>query len=154
MYLLETINPELNVAGIYLQKILDLSNKKEKNKTDEEVRFNKLKLQGLTLNDESIIKDIDSEYENSKIIQSLKIKKDGDLAGNIYTYEEKEEFKNIIKNVITECINNVYDANFEIKPYKINNETGCANCSFKDVCFKTENQYKIIKIIKTKEGEE
>ena len=155
MYLLETINPNLNVAGIYLQKILNLSIKKDKKKTEEDLKFDNLKLQGLTLNDESILPDIDSEYESSKIIQSLKTKKDGELKGQLYSYEDKEDFKEKIKKIITDCINNVYDADFPIRPYKIDKDTGCSYCSFKDICFKNENQYKIIKIEKEdKEGEQ
>ncbi|MCR5483172.1 MAG: PD-(D/E)XK nuclease family protein, partial [Bacilli bacterium] len=156
MYLLETINPNLNVAGIYLQKILNLSIKKDKKKTEEELKLENLKLQGLTLNDEGILPDIDSEYESSKIIQSLKVTKTtGELKGQLYSYEDKEDFKQKIKKIITDCINNVYDAKFPISPYKIDKDTGCSYCSFKDICFKNENQYKIIKIEKeSKEGEQ
>ena len=156
MYLLETINPNLNVTGIYLQKILNLSIKKDKKKTEEELKLENLKLQGLTLNDEEILPDIDSEYESSKIIQSLKVTKTtGELKGQLYSYEDKEDFKQKIEKVITDCINNVYDAEFPISPYKIDKDTGCSYCSFKDICFKNENQYKIIKIEKeSKEGEQ
>jgi ATP-dependent helicase/DNAse subunit B len=156
MYLLETINPKLNVAGIYLQKILNLSIKKDKKKSEEELKMENLKLQGLTLNDEKILPEIDSEYESSKIIQSLKVTKTtGELKGQLYSYEDKEDFKQKIKKVITDCINNVYEAKFPINPYKIEKETGCSYCSFKDICYKNENQYKIIKIEKeSKEGEQ
>ena len=156
MYLLETINPKLNVAGIYLQKILNISIQKDKKKTEEELKLENLKLQGLTLNDESILPNIDSEYDSSKIIQSLKIKKStGELKGQLYSYEDKEDFKQKMEKVITDCINNVYDAKFPISPYKIDKETGCSYCSFKDICFKNENQYKIIKIEKeSKDGEQ
>lgn len=83
---------------VYIFKILNLSIKKDKKKLEEELKMENLKLQGLTLNDEKILPEIDSEYESSKIIQSLKVTKTtGELKGQLYSYEDKEDFKQKIK---------------------------------------------------------
>lgn len=155
LYLLETTKPELNVAGIYLQHILTGNNRKDPKKTQEELRENELKLDGLTLNDTNIIDKFDMSYENSKMIKSLKVDKACNLpAKRTYTYEEKEDIKNIMKELIKTCVDNVYDANFEIKPILINGnkEDGCKYCSMRDVCYKKDNQYNRIQI--SKEGDE
>ena len=155
LYLLETTKPELNVAGIYLQHILTGNNRKDLKKTQEELRINELKLDGLTLDDTSIIDKFDMSYENSTMIKSLKVNKEGNLPpARVYTYEQKEDLKNIMKELIKTCVNNVYEANFEIKPILINGnkEDGCKFCSFRDVCYKKDNQYNRIQI--SKDGEE
>ena len=157
LYLLETTKPELNVAGIYLQHILTGNNRKDLKKTQEELRVNELKLDGLTLDDQSIIDKFDMSYENSNMIKSLKVDKNGNLPPKrVYTYEQKEDLKNIMKELIKTCVDNVYDANFEIKPILINGnqEDGCKYCSFRDVCYKKDNQYNRIQISKVGDEDE
>ena len=155
LYLLETIKPELNVAGIYLQHILTGKNKKDLKKTQEELRQSELRLDGLTLNDPSVIDKFDYTYENSTMIKALKTDKNGNLpTSRTYTYEQKDELKNIMKELIKTCVDNVYEANFNIKPILINGnkEDGCKYCSMRDVCYKKDNQYNRIQI--SKEGDE
>ena len=132
MYLLETINPELNVAGIYLQHILTGNNKKDVKKTQLELRKNELKLDGIY--NPAYTNEIASI--NPKDIMTTSAKRE-------YTIEEKEDIKNSIKNLMVECINDVYDAKFDIKPINLNDgkEDGCKFCPFRDVCYKKESDY-------------
>ena len=155
LYLLEETNPKLNVAGIYLQHILTGNNRKDAKKSQEELRIDELKLDGLTLDDKDIISKFDASYEKSNMIKSLKVDAKGELPiKRIYTYDQKDELKNIMKNLIKTCIDNVYDANFKISPININNgkEDGCQFCSFRDVCFRKPTQ--VNRITTIKEGDQ
>ena len=50
----------------------------------------------------------------------MKETKEGNLPANrTMTYEQKDELKNIMEQLIITCINNVYDANFMIEPIYI-----------------------------------
>jgi len=135
MYLLEAENPKLNVAGIYLQKILTGNNNKVKNKTQYELRQKELRLDGI------YNPDYTSKISNGtpKDIMTAS-------ASREYDKDEKEAIKNNIKELITKCVNEVYDANFEIKPININDkkEDGCQFCHFRDVCYMTEENYNYI----------
>ena len=146
LYLIEEVNPNLNVAGIYLQYILTGNNKKDLKKSKLEIKYDELKLDGLTLDDKNIISKFDSSYSSSNMIKSLKVDKNGNLPiKRIYTYEQKKELKELIKKLIKNCVDNVYEGNFKINPIFIKDkEDGCKYCSFKDVCFKKQSDVKVI----------
>lgn len=151
LYLCEEVNPKLNVSGIYLQHILTGNNKKDIKKSSLELRFDELKLDGLTLDEKNIISKFDKTYEKSNMIKSLKVDKNGNFpSSRVYTYEQKKDLKELMKKIIKNCVDNVYDGKFEIKPININNdkEDGCRYCSFNDVCYKRSNQVNRIMIVK------
>ena len=131
MYLLEVVNPELNVAGIYLQHILTGNNKKGKNKTQIDKRIKELKLDGIYNPDY-----IDLLGKDSMTVHATRT----------YTNEDKEDIKSTIKNLIEECINNTCDSKFDIAPINVNDkqEDGCEYCNFKDVCYKRYYQYRYV----------
>ena len=131
MYLLEVVNPELNVAGIYLQHILTGNNKKEKNKTQIDKRIKELKLDGIYNPDYIDLLGKDSMTAH---------------ATRTYTNDDKEGIKSTIKNLIEECINNTCDSKFDISPINVNDkqEDGCEYCNFKDVCYKRYYQYRYV----------
>ena len=133
MYLLETVNPELNVAGIYLQHILTGNNKKDKKMTQLEKRVDELKLDGLFNPDY-----IDKLGKDSIKAPTSKTR--------VYTNEDKNNIKDMIKHLIEECIDNTYDSKFDISPININDgtEDGCQYCNLKDVCYKRYYQYRYI----------
>ena len=148
MYLLESTNSNLNIAGIYLQHILTGNNRKVVNKTSNELRISELKLDGLTLNDENILSKFDSSYEKSNVIKGLKKSKDNELTKSVtYSYDDKNNLKELVKDLIIKCINNVYDSKFDISPIKIvNKEDACRWCNFKDICYRKNSDYKIIEL--------
>ncbi len=52
--------------------------------------------------------------------------------------KKKEELKLLVKNRIEECITNVSNGKFEIRPVKIEKLVdGCNFCPYKDICFKS-----------------
>ena len=52
------------------------------------------------------------------------------------TYEQKDEIYNMIKNLIEECINKTSDAVFDIIPIKDKTVDGCKYCTYRDICFR------------------
>ena len=155
MYLLETLNG-YNVAGIYLQKVLNNAPKKEVNKSLLELQKNSLKLDGLTTSNISTIEKFDDTLEQSENIKAIRIENSGNIGSKkrILYDDQKEELKDIMKTKLEEVINNVYDSKFDISPvYLKGNEDACMYCSFKDVCFKKDKQYNDL-ALKMNEGEE
>ena len=148
LYLLEVTNDNYNVAGIYLQYILTGNNRKVLNKTSKDLKISELKLNGITLNDENIISKFDSSYENSLVIKGMKKSKSNELPKNYtYTYDDKNNLIELVKNLIKNCIDSVYDSEFNISPIKIfNKEDACKWCNYKDICFRKNTDYKIIEL--------
>ena len=63
------------------------------------------------------------------------------------TKEDQEQIYNNIKKLIEDCINNVSDAKFDIKPISIKNKIeGCNYCKYRDICYKRESDTNIIQL--------
>ena len=148
LYLLNELESDTSVQGIYLQHLL--SQKKVFSLGNSESKEQSLRLDGITFGPLENIKDMDDTYEKSSVIKGLAYDKDeGDLkyGARVKTSEEKEELKILVKDRIEECINNVCDGNFEIKPVKIEKLVdGCNFCPYRDICFKVSSDYEIKEI--------
>lgn len=140
LYLLKKNNPNLNIVGFYLQKILPSLITSDSTKTLTTQKRNLLKLQGYSISDEELLSKFDKTYVDSELIKGMKVGNNG-----FYHYSKTLTKKNmdkiieIIDKKIDEAIKNIKDNNFEINPKKIGNENvGCAFCKFKDICYMSE----------------
>ena len=154
LYLLKNKNKNYNIVGMYLQHILPSMPKRDK-KSLEEIKTTGLKLDGLTLDDKDKIKDFDDSYDKSEVIRSLETKADGEFKykTKVITYEEQDAIYKQIKELIENCITNVFEGKYEIKPIWIKNTVdACAWCSYKDICYRRKEQYDIKYIAKDSNG--
>lgn len=120
----------VKIAGFYLQNIVNKNNNE-----------NNLKLNGYSTSNKEILKQFDSSFESSNLIKSMRTKTDGDFYSYSKTLNEKEinNLINLVDNKIKEAGNNILEAKFDINPKKINGiNVGCEYCTFKDICFKKE----------------
>ena len=147
LYLLKELDSNIEVAGMYMQHILDLKCDFDTNKDYITEKEKKLKLSGITINDINLISQFDDSYENSEVIKSLKIvKKTGEFGKSkrIMSKDERNELLNIVTNIINKTINNVCDGKFDIKPIIIEKYAdGCQYCEYKDVCYRKYKDFNI-----------
>ena len=150
LYLVKKGNIFINpiFVGFYIQNILDKSIKYDDNKSYEEIYESKLRLDGYSTDNIHNLSLFDKTYEDSRLIQSIKVKNDGNFYTNSKVLSEIE-MNNLIKEcerVIDNTITNILNANFIINPKKIGYEdnTGCKYCKFKDICFKKEEDHIIL----------
>ena len=126
-------------TGIYYQNILFNYPSFDK-KPIEDIKKERIKLQGYSTDDLSILSRFDPTYENSEVIKSMKytdkgfsrfskVLSDSD-AYHIITYTKKE----IIKDM-----NDILQGDFKINP-KIydGKDISCEYCNFKDICYKSQ----------------
>ncbi len=138
LYLLKHTEEFKNVVitGFYLQKLLNDSNKA---KEDPYVALaNSLKYQGYSNSSLSVISKFDFTYENSKVIKSLKLTKEGNFSGTskVLSSKEMDEIANQVENKIKEAIEKICDGDFYINPKFLNGENvSCEFCEFKNCCF-------------------
>ena len=142
MYLAKNSFKNIRFAGFYLQNIiLDNKSLEEKEKS--------LKLIGFTNKDMNILKEFDSSYINSSVIDGIKTNKDGTFSSSSLKHmlsdTEIDEIIDITKNKIYEAVDNVLNANFDINPKYDKENIGCEFCSYKDLCFMKEYDYLRIK---------
>lgn len=142
-YLLSHSNrfTSIKITGIFLQKIID--GDKANNSNDEsslEEKKKNLKLVGYATSNEYELEKLDSTYQNSELIKSMKMGTNG-----FYKYSKvlnDTEFSNMDKLVdtkIKEAAISITNGNFKINPKRIGKENiGCSFCSYKDICFLKE----------------
>ena len=148
-------NPLL--VGIYLQKILNNEININKNKQYITMKQENLKLQGYSNSNESILKIFDNTYTDSKLIKGMKVSSKGFYAySKVFDQAMLNSILNIVENNIDEARDKILNREFYINPKKIGvkNLMGCENCTYKELCFMTEDniinlkEYKNLEFLK------
>lgn len=149
IYLIKNEIKDVRIGGFYLQKILS-------NITNKEKREESLKLQGYTNRDENITSLVDSSYNNSKIIKSLKTSSNGFYAySKVLTDEEIDKIYELVKDKINETSKNILNGCFDINPKEISGKNiGCEFCKYRDICYMTPRDTVKLKEIKNVLGGE
>lgn len=134
-------------VGFYLQMILNKEFPINPKKSYEEQRKDSLKLNGYSIDDKEYLERFDSSYEHSNLIKSMAVKNDG----NFYSYtkvlssEDIDKIIDLTEGVVNNTLYEITKGNFPINPKKIgNNNVGCEFCKFKDICYKTENDFVLL----------
>lgn len=143
IYLIKNEIKDVKIGGFYLQKILN-------NITDKEKRLDSLKLQGYTNSDLDIIDKVDSSFNDSKVIKSLRTSSKGFYAySKIINDEEIDILNKVVETKIKEASIDILDSKFDINPKEMNNEViGCKFCKYKDICFMKPKDIVTLKEVK------
>jgi len=148
LYLAKNTNKLKNVeiAGFYLQKILNNEIVKDYKTSYNKLKEDNLKLSGYSNSDTNILSKFDTTYEDSRIVKSLKTSSKGFYAySKVIDSENIDKIVNIIENKIKENAKDIEDANFTINPKKQKDDLiGCKFCKFNDICFRREED--VVKI--------
>jgi len=148
LYLIKKDMDNVSVIGFYLQKILE--NKTINSKDFKKDEYDSLKLIGYTINNEDLIEKFDDTYVNSDVIKSMRITKNGFYKyAKLVSEQDIDKIVNIVDKCVSDVINSIKTGDFRINPKRIDNKLiGCNYCSFKDLCFKKEED--IIDLKETK----
>jgi ATP-dependent helicase/nuclease subunit B len=132
-------------AGVFYFEIAEpqvdatsLSREEYEEKVKAELKKN-FKLDGVVLNQPSVVESIAGEFSGFSQIIPVRKNKDGKVSG---TTEDKllseEEFVNLQREVekkIEELCQELATGSIHIRPKKLKDETACRYCSYKSVCF-------------------
>ena len=142
-------NPKF--VGFYLQHILNSDITRDNKSSYLEKLANTLKLDGYSNSEISTLSRLDNSLENSKLIKGLKLNNDGNFNKNSKILSDKEIDKiiTLTEEVIDNNIDQILAGKFPINPKNIdyNKDISCQYCHFKDICFKKEKDYIILKDI-------
>lgn len=140
LYLAKKNNPDARIIGFYLQYILNNKMRKSSGKSYETLKKDALKLQGYSLDEESILSEFDESFRDSEVIKGMKLGKNGFYHySKILSESEMDKIINMVDVKINEALKNIKDAKFDINPKIVNGkDKGCEFCKFKDICFKNE----------------
>lgn len=130
---------DIDIVGFYIQRII---NGVSIDDTQEDMR-KKLMLDGYTLDNENLICEFDSSYENSNVIKSIKVGKNGFSSyAKLVNELGIDKINKLVSSKVDECINSLYEGNFDINPKRIDDKNyGCEFCKFRDLCFRKEEDF-------------
>lgn len=130
----------IKVVGFYLQKILPSLPERDNIHSEEELKSKKLKLQGYSIDETSILQEFDSSFENSNLIASMKTSSKGFYPySKVLSEEQMQKIIEIAKTKIKEAMNGIIDNNFEINPKRISGQLiGCEHCNYQSICYRKE----------------
>lgn len=140
VYLTRNKFNNVEIAGFYLQKILNNEISADGKHSYLELKKKNLLLQGYSNSNTNILSYFDSNYEDSNVVKGLKTTKTGFYSySKVIDNDTLDRLVTITEDKIKESSNNILKGIFDINPKKIGiNNLGCEFCKFKDVCFKTE----------------
>lgn len=143
VYLAKKAFNDIKIGGFYLQKILSSS-------TDIDKKQEDLKLQGYSNSDIGILEKVDSSYQNSHLIKSLRMTNNGFYSyAKVLSHEQINNLCVSVDNVIKVTASSILNANFDINPKEIDGELiGCKYCKYKDICYRKNED--IVKLEKQK----
>lgn len=141
IYLIKSEIKNVRIGGFYLQKILSNVNSLQKRKES-------LKLQGYSNEDIDILEKVDSSYENSCVIKSLRTTQNGFYSySKIINDEQIDTLYNIVESKVKEARNKILNTEFNINPKEMDDKNiGCKFCKYKDICYMTSSD--IVKLKK------
>ncbi len=132
----------VEVAGFYLQHILNNEINAEKNKTYQDQKKKELQLQGYSNDNFNILSSFDNSFDKSNVIKSMSLTKDGKFSryAKVLSTEEIDYLRNLAERNINTAATNISNGEFVIAPKKIGDiNYGCRFCKYKDICFHTND---------------
>ena len=141
IYLIKSEIKNVRIGGFYLQKILS-------NVSNIQKRKESLKLQGYSNEDIDILEKVDSSYENSCVIKSLRTTQNGFYSySKIINDEQIDTLYNIVESKVKEARDKILNTEFDINPKEMDDKNiGCKFCKYKDICYITSSD--IVKLKK------
>ena len=107
----------VEVAGFYLQKILNSEIVADNKHSYEQLKKDKLKLQGYSNEEYSIINEFDRSYIDSNVIKSLKVSKNGYYPySKVLNNDQIKKIIDITQENIKKGANDILNAKFEQQP--------------------------------------
>lgn len=130
----------VEVAGFYLQKIVNNQIVADTKHTYEELRKDQLKLQGYSNENFDVIQEFDSSFMDSNVIKSLKVSKTGFYPySKVLSTHQIERLISLAEENIKSGADAILHADFSINPKVIGGKNiGCEFCKFHDICYMTE----------------
>lgn len=129
VFYFEIAEPQIDVTD------LPETDYEEKVKSERKKKF---KLDGVVLDDQSIIESIAGEFSGYSDILPVKKTKDGLFAGTtekkLLKEEEFSELLNAVNDKVKELCSELSEGSIEIKPKKVKEEAACKFCLYKSIC--------------------
>lgn len=144
------------IGGLYINNLIPNDTK---HRVDDINNLTTLKLKGVSLKDLNYCLAVEPNYldKDVKYINTIKPTKDSDFSA--YGFIEENDINNYIdicKDIYGKANENIRNNKFFIAPKKtsFNDVGGCKYCNYADICFKKDNQFRMVKKVEEVEEDE
>ena len=105
-----------------------------KNADDEIVK--KLKVNGVLQDDPAVLQGLDSELPSNSVVAPFGLTKDGHLRKDASAVSEREmdTIVRYARHLADQQNQRIADGKIEVSPYKLDQETGCKYCEYRNIC--------------------
>lgn len=110
----------------------------------QKLRAQKFKLNGLLINDEDILKAMDSSIGASSDILPARIQSTG-VRGSVASGEQFMVLEAYVKKTVNRLLTALHEGNVDISPYKKGDMTACAYCDYAAFCAHDGRRYRELK---------
>lgn len=145
-YLYHKVGRPYQFGGAYLQRIFINPLQYEKNTTKEELLWKQLQWSGYTQEDQKVMFAVDNQVMQHTFLNRMRIKTDETLYDTAKKWVISDEiFHSLLKFVdgkIYEALENIENGDFSVAPIRMDDIDACKYCSYQDLCFKQEKNYR------------
>ena len=103
----------------------------------EEEMARSFKMNGLVVEDEEVIRAMDSEIDGYSNIIPVRMNKDGSISksqSRTVSKDDMEIIRRFVRNKHQDAGNGILDGVTSITPYKVKDDTPCQFCSYRSIC--------------------
>lgn len=153
---------EMLPAGVLYFRLDDPLVKADQEMGKEELDrkiMSELKMSGLLIKDEDIIRRMDSEISGYSDIIPVRIKTDGTISegsSSTATGEQFQTLREYVRKAVRDICEQILEGNIDISPYSRKGNAPCRYCAYSSVCqfdpAVKGNRYRILKDIKEEEA--
>lgn len=130
---------EVEPAGIFYYHIDNPMVDGSGTESEEEIKravLEQLKLNGLVNDDPEIYRAMDTDFSGTSAVIPVALKTDGSLKANSKTVStgDFKTMSDYANEILVQRGRQILDGDVEIKPYRLDKNTGCAYCPYHTVC--------------------
>ena len=146
LYLAKNSNDFNNpiIVGFYLQRLLNTSILKDYKNNYLDLKKDKLKLNGYSIDNQDLLEEFDNSFNKSKVIKSMSTTSSGQFShfAKVISRDNINRLVEIVEDNIKKAACDIRDAKFDINPKVIGNENkACKYCMFYDICYVSAKDY-------------
>ena len=116
-----------------------------------------MRLDGLVLNDEAVVRDMDHDFADGSAFLPVKVNKDGTIrqSASVATMQQFGVLSKYVKQTLRQIGDNILRGRIDIAPYQNGELSPCMYCAYKSVCkfdpARTGNRYRVCEKVKVSE---
>ena len=116
-----------------------------------------MRLDGLVLNDEAVVRDMDRDFADGSAFLPVKVNKDGTIrqSASVATMQQFGVLSKYVKQTLKQIGDNILRGRIDIAPYQNGELSPCMYCAYKSVCkfdpARAGNRYRVCEKVKASE---